>query len=384
MAFRIGSWGTPEFGITEAIGSLLGKRTDTTSGGSQLIGTPYTANTVSTSPSLNPYAGGVSKTTPQVQGASTSYSGGGNTALPQNSGGGTPSGPSVNDIYRQQMEGTINSGYNDYFNSLDQMLGGLGGQRTAQENIAENSFNTSLKDLGLQRDQNQADLNTQVTKTEQGQVKTLKDISSNIRNLMTAGNTYLGAQGAGDSSAVNQYAYGLTKLGSQQRGDVQSQTAGILSDIADRGSKLNNVFMQEKNRLEGEKNTAIQGIAQWFGEAQNQLVQAKANGQLSKSQDLQSLTTNLYNQAVQQLTAIQQQAQQKQASLESWAQSNATNLAQLKQNMAGIGAYQAPQQQAGQIQGSLSFAPQGAQGSPVYGGSGQSYDDIIKQLSGLA
>src|SRR4030042_6638110 len=212
--------------------------------------------------------------------------------------GGT-SGPSYEDMMRQSIEG----GYNNYFNELDNMLnGGLTTQRTAQEGIANTSYNTNVTDLGLQRESNQADLNVQGQQTETNQVKTLKDISSNIRNLMNAGNTYLGRMGAGDSSAVNQYAYGLTKLGSQQRGDVQSQTASILSDIADRGSKLNNIYMQEKNRLAGERDTRIGQIADWFGSAQLQIQQAKANGQLAKSQDLQTLTTNLYNQAVTALT----------------------------------------------------------------------------------
>lgn len=365
--------GLPEMNISEKLG----------------ITGPRSASNTLVAPAINGLQGiPLSQWQPSVSSYTTPSSSGGSTyqaptfQQPSQQQPSNPGGPSAEDIYRQQMESQINSGYDQYFNSLDQMLNGLSGQRTAQEGIANTSYNANVTDLGLQRDQNQADLNAQGVKTEQNQVKTLKDISANIRNLMTAGNTYLGAQGAGDSSAVNQYAYGLTKLGSQQRGDVQSQTAGILSDIADRGSKLNNVFMQEKNRLASERDTAIQGIASWFADAQNQLSQAKANGQLSKSQDLQSLTTNLYNQAVNALTQIQQQTAQRQATLESWAANNATNLAQLKQNMAGIGAYIAPQQQAGQIQGSMAFAPQGTRS--IYGGGGQSYDDIIKRLSGLA
>jgi hypothetical protein len=200
---------------------------------------------------------------------------------------------------------------------------------------------------------------------------------------MMAGNTYLGSQGAGDSSAVNQYAYGLTKLGSQQRGDVQSQTTGILNDIADRGAKLNNVYMQEKNRLAGERDTAIQGVAQWFSEAQNQLVQARANGQLAKSQDLQTLTTNMYNQAVQALTNIQNQTAQKQSQLETWAMNNATNLTTLKQNLSKVADYTAPSLNAGTIQGTPAMT-QGGLGGLTLAGGGASTDELLKKLAGLA
>jgi hypothetical protein len=292
------------------------------------------------------------------------------------------SGPSAEELYAQSMRNQIGSGYDSYFSQLDAMIGGLSDRRTAQEGIANTSYNTNLTDLGLQKESNQADLNAQGVKTEQNQVKTLKDISSNIRNLMNAGNTYLGSMGAGDSSAVNQYAYGLTKLGSQQRGDVQTQTAQILSDIADRGSKLNNVYMQEKNRLAGEKDTAIQQIAADFSDAQIQLQQAKANGQLAKSQDLQTLTTNLYNTAVKKLTDIDNAFKTRTSQLETWAMNNSTNLSQLKQNMASIGAFQAPKQTTSQISGTPQVDSRGNISLP-YGGSGTSTEEL-KKLFGLA
>lgn len=292
------------------------------------------------------------------------------------------SGPSYEDIMRSQ----IDSGYNSYFSELDNMLGGLDAQRQAQENIANNSFNSNVTDLGLQRTQNLNELGTQERKTEESQVKTLKDISNNIRNLMQAGNTYLGARGAGDSSAVNQYGYALTKLGSQQRGDVMGQTRQIMSDINDRKSRLDNVFMQEKNRLTVEKDNAIQGVASWFADAQNQLRQAKAQGQLNKSQDLQALTTNLYNQAVQQLANIQNQTAQRQAQLESWALNNSKSLAEAKANLAGIAKYSAPTQSFSPISGTPRFDQQGNMGVDFRGGVGTGFGltEDQKRLLGIA
>jgi hypothetical protein len=312
-------------------------------------------------------------TTPpgQVLGAATT---GGNTS------GGT-SQPSYADI----MTGQINSGYNDYFNSLDQMLNNtLPAQQTAQNNIAQNSYDTSMTDLGLQKTDNQNQLDIQSNKAQTGQVKTLKDISSNIRNLMQGANNYLGALGAGDSSAANQYAYALTKLGSEQYGNVKNQTAQTLQDINDKSTQLNNIYMQESTKLKGDYNNQIQEVAKWFADAQGQLIQAKAQGQLAKSQDLQTLTTNMYNQAMSALQNIQNQTASKQATLETWAASNATNINQLKSNMSQVAQYTAQNPTYSLASATPTVAPSGST-SATYGGysSNGQYNDLLKQL-GLA
>ena len=370
-----GSWfGLPDFGITESIGRILGAP-KTAQGGSNIFG-----NSQVPSSSAQQAPSTTSTNTGSVLGTSTQAPTSPVNTQPTADIGGGSSGPS----YEDQMRSQIDSGYNNYFAELDKQLAGLSTQRGAQENIANTSYNTNLTDLGLQRDSNLQGLNQQRDIVNTNQVKTLKDVSSNIRNLMNAGNTYLGSMGAGDSSAVNQYAYGLTKLGSQQRGDVMSQSQSQLNEVAGREANLNNIFMQEKNRLAGERDTKIQEIATWFADAQNKLSTAKANGQLAKSQDLQSLTTNMYNAALQQLNNIQNMYAQRSSALENWAMSNATNLNQLKQNMAQIAQFKAQPLSVGSISGTPQFAPQGAQGVQ-FGGSGfMGLTDDQKRLLGLA
>lgn len=374
-----GSWGTPDTGWTESVQNLFSPNAPRTAqGGSNLIVKaaeapinmqPY--NIADTYQFTNP-TNTTKTTTNPVLGVSAS----GDTGT---------SSPSVEELYAQAMRNQIDSGYSSYFGQLDDMLNTyLPSQKTAQEGLAQNSYNTSLTDLGLQRESNQADLNTQKRKTEQNQVKTLADVSNNIRNLMQAGNTYLGSRGAGDSSAVNQYAYALTKLGSQQRGDVQSQSASIMNDIADREAKLGNIYMQEKNRLNGELNTQLGSIAQWFAEQQSAIAQAKANGELSKSTDLQNLNTNLLNIALQKITDVQNDVKTRQSQLETWAMNNSTNLTQLKQNMASIGAYTAPTQTYSTINGTPQVDSQGNISTQFKGGVGNYTTDELKKLFGLA
>jgi hypothetical protein len=294
-----------------------------------------------------------------------------------------PSGPSAQDLYRQQMEGQINSGYNNYFGQLDAMVGDLSNSAQSQTNQANLYSDQQISDLQSNSTQNISDLNRETVKTEQNQVKTLKDISDNIRNLMQGGNTYLGSRGAGDSSAVNQYAYALTKLGSKQRGDAQTQVKGIIDNINDRISKVKNIATQETNRIKSELGIKTQEIGQWLSEQQMAIKQAKANGELSKSQDLQALSTNLYNQAVQSLTQLQNAASQRMATIESWALSNSTSAKQAIAKAQEYASYQAPSIGYTPISGTPTSDAQGNV-TANYGGGVNTQDEYLKKLLGLA
>lgn len=258
-----------------------------------------------------------------------------------------------------RVRNDINSGFDAYTSALDQMLGSIPGQRQGQEQMIQNSYNQGVSDLSAQRTSSQADLNTQRRKTQEGQVKTLNDIADNIRNLFQTGNVMLGSRGAGDSSAANQYSYAVTKLGSKQRGDVMSQTRSIEADIQDRESKLNNIFTQETSKLRTERDNSILQIAQYFQDKQNELVQAKAQGQLQRGQSLAQLSTQLLNQAQQYLMQADADFKNKQNALMTWATNNATTIGQLKSNLAAVGQYNAPGVQAQSINGAPQFDAQG-------------------------
>lgn len=272
--------------------------------------------------------------------------------------------------YMNQMLGLIGQNEND-------LMGGLMPSRDAQLNQANMWGTQQTNDLNANVQSNVGDLNTQIGKTEQGQVKTLKDVADNIRNLMQAGNTYLGARGAGDSSAVNQYAYGLTKLGSQQRGDVMSQTKNIIADINGQIAKVNMVATQEKNRIQSEVGQKTQEIAQWFADQQTNIKSAA-------NKDKQALATNLYNQAVSQLSQLQNYAQSRQAQIESWALSNSTTAKEALAKVQQYGQFQAPGQQYSPISGNINTDAGGNMSSAFRGGGtgNATQDEYLKRLLG--
>ena len=200
-------------------------------------------------------------------------------------------GPSPEELERQRYEqetrSAIESAYSDYFNQLDTMLNeGLSAQQAAQRGIAESQYAQGVAGLGSQREEGLGLLGRQRETAAENQARNLRDIAANLKNSFMAGNVYLGAMGAGDSSAANQYSYALTKLGTRQRGDIMKQTADIQREIDDREAKLQNIYTEEVNRLASERDQKIMGVAQWFAEAQNQIRQAQAQGRLQKGHSL--------------------------------------------------------------------------------------------------
>lgn len=391
-----GSWSfmgqtLPDFGISEAFGS-----SKSGSGGGQTFqnpSIPYSSpqkvlgSSTTATPSgpggAYPVAGG----TPQGPGPFGNTGGGGGDSLLAQLAKTERNAPQEEEYQRllreaqnseSNVRNSINSGYDSYFNSLNSILNqDLPSQRSAQEQIAQSQYQQGLNTLGSQKDMSLNDLSAERAKTEGSQGKTLKDISSNIRNSMLAGNVYLGARGAGDSSASNQYAYALTKLGSQQRGDVQSQYADIYNDINNREFKVKNIYDTEVKNLEQDTNQKMSSIAQWFSEQQSALKQAQANGQLARGQDLASLSQNLLNNALSQLNQIKTEASNRRASLEEWAMSNSQNINQLKSNFASISS--APYAQAPQAQALPGINQQtGGSAQPNIFGYGYSNEDRNK------
>jgi hypothetical protein len=236
-----------------------------------------------------------------------------------------------------QARNEINAGYDAYQAELDQILNSsLPAQKAAQEGMVKGQYETGMADLAGQKTQGMADLATQKRKLDEQKVASLKDIATNMRNQLIAGNVYLGARGAGDSSAANMYSYALTKEGNKQRGNVMGQTQQLMADVADREFKLSNIFNTETNKLKNEMNVALNNVAQWFAEAQNQIRQQAGQLGANRGKDLAALSQQALQYAQNQILLAQQQIANKQNMLEQWAINKSNDLASLKQNLANV------------------------------------------------
>lgn len=215
------------------------------------------------------------------------------------------------DYINQQnvAQNELNSGYDEYYRNLDAQMAGLDPQRSAQEQIAQNTYNQGYNTTTDQYIQDQALLDS-------NRQKTLRDLSNNLMQSWQQGNTYLGSRGASDSSAAGQYAYALTKMGNQQRADVQSQYDQNMF-------KLKKTYDTETKNLELSKNTQLQQISQWYEEARNALRSQRGQAVLQKSQQALSL-------AMQAAQKVEQQTASQRAALDSWAVNHATSFNQLR------------------------------------------------------
>lgn len=270
-------------------------------------------------------------------------------------GGGSGGGVDLNAQLKSQIEG----GYDTYINDLNNLYGGLTTQAGAQENIAQNSYGQSIKDLLANQQSSLGDLGLTEQKLQANQVKNLRDIASNIQNQYMAGNVMLGARGAGDSSAANQYSYALNRLGSKERGNVMNTTAQSQQEIENQKAKLNNIVTQETSRLDTELANVKQSISSWLAEQQNAVSQMISQGKLNKSKEIASLTQNLLNQALAAYQTKQQEISGRKSALESWAMSNANNIKQLQANMGAIGQFAPDMAQARTLNGNVSMDAQG-------------------------
>lgn len=200
-----------------------------------------------------------------------------------------------------QIKNEINSAWDSYLSSLQSTADQyLPEQVTAQQGVVNTQYDNSVNQVNTQK------------------AKSLRDITSNMRNAFQAGNAYLGTRGAGDSSAANQYQYALSKDAAKQTGQLNEFVNGQL------------------NNLTSQRDTQMQQIAQWFSQQQMAIKQQIASGQLQRSQDIATLSKQALDQAIQWKNQVEAQATNTYNGLLSWAASNSTNVSQLTQNISQI------------------------------------------------
>lgn len=246
--------------------------------------------------------------------------------------GGGGSGPSEQDIINGYWS-SLDSAYNDAIGSLSPL-------KTGQETTAGLSRDEGLRQLDTSRLENQATLDTQGRKIQEGQTSALTSLAENLRNQYQAGNVYLGARGAGDSSAAGMYAYALGRAGTKARGDVLGQTRSLQSDLGDRQASLDRLVTSEKGRIQSEYNTSLQSIGNWYNGMVSQLQQAKATDRMAMSQQILSRALGAIDDA-------RSQAQSMSQALNQWAINNSSSIGQLNTNLKGVMNVKIPQQSYG-------------------------------------
>ena len=379
----IGSWGTPELGITERLSNFFGQGR-TSGGGSNLFGdqtqTTQVPSGITSSGQTqfaplggsgaygiaqgnkaNPAIGG------SVKGASTSNTGGGSVPVQQVSQNQPqqPSQPS----YADQLYSSLGSAYNQLSGQLDPMY-----QRRKQG--IEDLYGAGINDINLQQQAGLDTLGNQRTGVQTNQVRNLKDLANAMVQSFGSFSNQLGNMGAGDSSAAKvMMPYALSRVEAGQRGAINRTTADKLGEIDQRESQLQNTVLQEKNKLDQAKMGEMASLGEWFDNAKMQISQMKLS-------DAKAAGEQAMQYAMQKLQGIEDNFNARKNALDSWAISNSKDLASLKQNLTAMTdpalLGQLPQFQGLNINQSTGQSTGGYQ-APVGFGYG-SPEDIFKKL----
>lgn len=306
MAIRLGSWGTPELGITEWIGGMMGNPR-TAQGGSNLIGggTATYSNNGNTY-SANPPAPqqGVSRSNTQsasVLGASKvntgGGSGGGGQSAPQQSNGGGGGEPSIN----------LDEIYNPIFDAYNQTEGALSQGRDAElGNLTSTEANESAKynkEKGQLLDQNQ-----------QNQTTFEDSVKSALAEAVRYYNALQQRRGAmfGAFSSAGQ---ALADIGNQevarQTGNIKNQETKQLAVFANDRTKIGDYIQGKFDELGNWKKDAEAKIRSNFTAQLASLNQQRAATQAQKAQQKIAIVQD----AIAQARALEQADQQFRAGL---------------------------------------------------------------------
>jgi hypothetical protein len=235
------------------------------------------------------------------------------------------------------------------------------------ENIQAGQLDQWKTTLGAQREEGLEGLQGEREKTTRAQQSNFNKLAEDLRNQMRAGNIYLGARGAGDSSASNMYSYALGRQGNQIRGDLMSQTAEIQNEINKREGNLNRIYNTEINNAQSEYESGISEIARWYAEKQAEVGQMKNQAGLDKNLSLAQLSMDLLNQAKQAAQELQDHFIAKQDALDQWAINNSNSINEVKSNLAQLSNYYAPGITMGKVQGAMrTSSPQTYATNPGY------------------
>ncbi len=138
-----------------------------------------------------------------------------------------------------------------------------------------------------------------------GQKTTLRDLSADVRNAFQAGNIYLGAKGASNSSAAGMYSRGIQQAANRNRSDVMRQGEENLANLNIRRTEAVAAADDQYAAIDNWFNTAVSDLQTQFNERkfaiEDAMVQADANEQsalIALNSELMASAESLYNELV--------------------------------------------------------------------------------------
>lgn len=239
----------------------------------------------------------------------------------------------------------INDWYSGIASMLDNRIGGLPTQQTELQGNINQIAQSQQQGLEAERDAQLDKFSGYRQEVAQNQGNALTNLAGDIRNLMQAGNNYLGNRNAGDSSASKMYSYALTKEGNKNRASILNQANKSYNDLNMKETEIKSAASQAINEIQTWKATRMAEIAQYIQSQKSALEQGKIDARQVG-----------YDRALQYLQQLDQQSRSWQQAVQQWGMERMSQLNNIKLQMGQTAQFNAPQLVAGEIQGAQGVA----------------------------
>jgi len=284
--------GLPDFGVSTY---LNGVKT--------LFGSPAQASTGDDQPNFSP----TRQESNLNQGTFTPTSGSGNKQASGGNAGSTRTSREAKAIeeaqkkLREQIKNSFSSTIENYKKQINALPSEQQDSMSQIDTLA-NSQTQSITDVLNQALARFSGYREQVASNQK---QTLQDLADNTRNLFFAGNNYLGARGAGNSSATGMYSAALTQQANKQRGDIQRQTNEQYNNLNISEQETRNEAQNKINEVHTWANTQKAAIIAQYRDLKRQLESAYANASDAQKAAIANYNIQLANQAEARLSQIE-------------------------------------------------------------------------------
>lgn len=363
-----GSWfGLPDFGLTEFISDLSGKPRDPNTGGSQnfqsvpknnyLSGTVLGIQNTDISGAFNNTPTTNQNPQPQQDKPKSDTGGGGGSPTYDPASFGDPNNPDLSNDFKKQEyqkyldaqnaanearrreEETrrgIESGYNDYVANLRGLETDFGNRQQSDIDSASRTYETIFGGLTDEKQASMDKLAANRGVVETRKEGSIKDLKQNLSDVMRAATMQFGAAGAGDTSATMvMLPYAYTKLAGAQAGGIHKQANEQQFEIDQKEIDLDMEFKRLWNQTELEKESKLQGIKQYYGDAISKVKEAIAKAPLDKANALAALNMALLQEAKSAMRTLESDIRKRQDGLKDWALERMAQLNDAKIQLQG-------------------------------------------------
>jgi len=250
--------------------------------------------------------------------------------------GGGGGGPSPEQLALQRAKEGYQKQYEPIFNYLDQLAGNLPQWRQEREGTIDNLYQSQLGELETARGGSMSNLEAQRGNVQTQQARNVRELSSNLTNMLKAGNVYLGTMGASDSSASPMYAAAMGRAANQGRTDIMRQAQDRYSQIDQAAQQVQNTFQEQKAQLETWKANEVGKLVDWYQTKLQEVQSAKANASAEKQAALNATEQSIIQDSINYLRQLDAQAQQWNNAMQEWA---INRMAQLDDAKIQLGQY---------------------------------------------